>query len=79
MIMISNQHAGKRVRIIGIVPLTDTEYMVGSGDHVGLLEGVEGDRFRFRKDDWDRSGRLRVRLWRIAEVFPSKEEPVHSL
>lgn len=68
---ISNQHAGKRVRIRGIIPMPDGELMLGSGDNVGVIRDVEGGKFRFTMEGYnDREyARLSVKMWRIAEII----------
>jgi hypothetical protein len=80
LIAISNQYAGKRVRIRGIVPMPDGKdmleggkeppYILGQGDHVGDLINVESDVFTF-KDNHGMEVRLRVKMWRIAEILPT--------
>jgi hypothetical protein len=71
VIRISNQYAGKRVRIQGVIPLPDP--IEGIGNHIGTIENVEGKRFTFREDGNapGQCAHLRCDSWRIVEVFPS--------
>ncbi len=75
MIAISNQYAGKLVRIVGVIQSDDANPTVGLGNYIGIIENVEGSRFRFTfKEDglYGKQGKcthLQVRVWRIAEVI----------
>jgi hypothetical protein len=73
MTPISNQYAGKRVRIRGVVPMPDGELMLGQGDHIGYITYIDGRKFWFRTDspkhDKSMCSFLSVGMWRIAEVL----------
>jgi hypothetical protein len=71
MIKISNQYAGKRVRIQGVIPIDDDNPTIGQGNHVGVVESVEGRKFRFKDDGDTYCAHLSCSMWRIVEVFPS--------
>jgi hypothetical protein len=73
VIRISNQYAGKRVRIQGVIP-TDP-IVEGIGNHTGTIENVEGKRFTFREDGnlVGQYAHLRCDSWRIVEVFNGED------